>query len=83
MEYAKEKSPAYNLRFGATAAVPRMNFSCEIELPCAAEMFVEAAASPSRCVVVRKLARERWSRTRVTENFVLPDKLGGAESEKV
>jgi hypothetical protein len=44
--------PAYNLRFGATAAEARMNLSCEIELPCAAEMAVEAAASPSRCVVV-------------------------------
>jgi hypothetical protein len=28
--------------------------SCEIEKPCAAEIFVEAAASPSRCVVVGK-----------------------------
>jgi hypothetical protein len=36
--FAKQKSnddetkkPAYNLRFGATAAVTRMNLSCEIE----------------------------------------------------
>jgi hypothetical protein len=36
---------AHNLRFGATAAVPRMNFSCEIELPFAAEMAVETAAA--------------------------------------
>jgi hypothetical protein len=50
-EYATNKSPAANLRFGATAAVPRMNLSCEIELPCAAEMAVEAAAAPSRWVV--------------------------------
>jgi hypothetical protein len=46
------KMPADNLRFGATAAEARMNLSCEFEKPCAAEMFVEAAAAPSRCVVV-------------------------------
>jgi hypothetical protein len=34
--------------------------TCEIEKPCAAEMFVEAAASPSRCVVGCKRARARW-----------------------
>jgi hypothetical protein len=35
-----------------------MNLSCEIEEPCAAEIFVEAAASPSRCVVGCNAGRE-------------------------
>jgi hypothetical protein len=45
------KRSAYNLRFGATAAEARMKLPCEIEKPFAAEIAVEAAAAPSRCVV--------------------------------
>jgi hypothetical protein len=61
---------AHNLRFGATAAVPRMNLSCEIELPFAAELFVEAAASPSRCVVVCKLSVRVVEKAVTSENYV-------------
>jgi hypothetical protein len=46
------------------AAEARMNLSWEIELPCAAELFVETTASPSRCVV-----RCKWGE-RVVEKAV-------------
>jgi hypothetical protein len=64
-----DKMPTYNLRFGATAAVSRMNLSCEIELPCAAEMAVEAAASPSRCVVVGKPGERAVEKAVTSENY--------------
>jgi hypothetical protein len=51
-----------------------MNLSCEIEKPCAAELFVETAAAPSRCVVVRKRRERgekavRFEKRTVLENF--------------
>jgi hypothetical protein len=60
--------PADNLRFGTTAVVSRMKLPCEIEKPCAAEMAVEAAAAPSRCVVVGK-RRERGERAVTSESY--------------
>ena len=44
--------PAYNMRFGAMAAEARHNGSTNLKEPCAAERLVEAATSPSRCLVV-------------------------------
>jgi hypothetical protein len=60
------KMPAHNLRFGEMAAVTRKNLSCEIELQCAAELFVEAATPPSRCVVGCK-----WSENVVEKDVKL------------
>jgi hypothetical protein len=60
------------LRFGATAAEARMNFSCEIEKPCAAEMAVEAAAAPSRWVVVchlRECVKNSTNRVKLKNIF--------------
>jgi hypothetical protein len=75
------KMPAYNLRFGATASEARMNLSCEIELPCAAEMAVEAAAAPSRWVVVGK-RRERGERTVTRESYAQVESASVEFAEK-
>jgi hypothetical protein len=60
-EFNRTKSTAYNLRFGATAAVTRMKEPCEFEKPCAAEIEVEAAAAaePLCCVQAGESAVER------------------------
>jgi len=47
------KSPAYNVRFGATAAVTPQKLTCEHERQLPAERAVKAAATPSRCLDVR------------------------------
>ena len=56
------KRPAYNVRFGATAAVTPLKVTCGHERMCPAERLVSAAASPSRRHVVGK------PRERSTEN---------------
>jgi hypothetical protein len=63
--YRRTKKPAYNLRFGAMAAVTRMKGRYEFEKPCAAESALEAATAPSRWVVVsnaRECSRRRKMR---------------------
>ena len=42
------KKPAYNERFGATAAVTPLKVTCEHERKYPAERLVKAAATPSR-----------------------------------
>ena len=51
------KRPAYNERFGATAAVTPLKMTCEHERKYSAERLVKAAAAPSRHHVSRKRAR--------------------------
>jgi hypothetical protein len=62
------KMPAYNLRFGATAAEARMNWLWKFEMLCAAELSLETAAAPSRCVVICK-RRERGGENRENLKF--------------
>ena len=53
------KKPAYNERFGATAAVTLQKVMCEHERKQPAERALEAATAPS-CHHVGKVERARW-----------------------
>jgi hypothetical protein len=72
---------AHNLRFGATAAEARMNWLWKFELLCAAELSLETAAAPSRCVVVGK-RRECGEKAVTRESYAQAESASGEFAEK-
>jgi hypothetical protein len=73
--------PADNLRFGATAAEARMNCLWKFKLLCAAALSLEAAAAPSRWVVICK-RRERGEKAVTRESYAQVESASVEFAEK-